>query len=144
MNNPAPKNEVRSKKLDDLFTDDPYLSPTMKARQLFDRARLQPVSETLELADEGYEANRPIRRIDTTPHHHDNDMAKGNNLPYADNVINDEILDNNFLRLVDASRYLQGRGKIENITPAVLKKIRNFREETLLQWIKNAPQREID
>jgi hypothetical protein len=39
---PPVPNETRQRKLDDLFGDEPFLSPTMKARRLYEKVAAQP------------------------------------------------------------------------------------------------------
>ena len=51
-NRQQPNNlEARRRKLDDVFGDDPYLSPTMKARGLHEKANLTRVTPTIEISD---------------------------------------------------------------------------------------------
>jgi hypothetical protein len=49
--------ETRRRKLDDIFGDDPYLSPTMKARRLHEKLELPETVSIEEISEESLDSN---------------------------------------------------------------------------------------
>lgn len=100
-------------RLDDLFADEPYLSPTMKARRLHEK--LQEIQNT-------------ARRTERLPEERTPSMPSRQETPPAAR-----------LSLAQAAGYLRAGLALRPDTPMPL---RRFREQTLRQWLNETPLRE--
>ncbi|HZP84211.1 MAG TPA: hypothetical protein VFB21_21395 [Chthonomonadaceae bacterium] len=106
-------NDVRPMRLDDLFADEPYLSPTMKARRLHEKLQ---------------EIQNAARRAEMLPEERTLYAPPLPDTPSAARV-----------SLSQAALYLRAGLALRPDTPASLLR---FREQTLRQWLDNTPLRE--
>lgn len=133
--------KIRRKKLDELFSDEPYLSPTMKARSLYQKLEMKngesetradlrllpdlppPPEPRLYLSDKV----RP-RAAETTP------MQKSAAVepPRALRLLG-------FFEAIACLRQTARHGKADSPEG---ERLRRFRENVLLKWLPAAPKRE--
>jgi hypothetical protein len=102
------------RKLEDLFADEPFLSPTMKARSLHEKLRVHPPA-TSGLARSAQGAEPPFDAL---------------------------CLVETRVSLEDAVRLLRTERERDGVLIAEEECLHRFREQVLPEWLKLAPARE--
>lgn len=113
--------EERRRRLDALFADEPFLSPTMRARRLQEK---QPAATKVAEAPAAVE--KPVAE---TP------AFVREAAPWKENIVSSPESDSPTLRLADAVTRLRSAASSDD-------RLRRFREEILTEWLKSAPKRE--
>ena len=132
--------EIRRRRLDDLFADEPYLSTTMKARRLHEK--LQELR-----AQENSGRGAPTETLSRE--------RSAFAYPSSD-VLSAEALrrqavawqapsapvDPNRLTLARAAEYLRAGDQSDEDEPPYGARLQRFRAEVLTEWLEAAPERE--
>ncbi|HZT43760.1 MAG TPA: hypothetical protein VFA07_16455 [Chthonomonadaceae bacterium] len=127
--------EIRRRRLDDLFADEPYLSTTMKARRLHEklqelRAREQAVQEP--------PTDARLRERSSPPGAENSDPAL---LPEESGVDErSQAVDR--VSLVRAAEYLRAGTSPGQLEPPYAARLLHFREQVLMKWLECAPEKE--
>jgi hypothetical protein len=143
--------ETRRRKLDDLFGDDPYLSPTMKARRLHEKLEtpeavsLEEIARESVVADPGPRAviSPEVLPVPAPPVARD----PGSHLQmvcYEESGAPESSPAGSAIPFADAAAFLRvGRNAGAN-RPAQAEQLHHLREQVLLQWLKSVPPREAE
>ena len=132
--------EIRRRRLDDLFADEPYLSTTMKARRLHEKLQELRAQESTGRGAPTETLTRDRSAFDQT----------------ASNVLTTEAIrrqslawqapaapvDPNRLTLARAAAYLRAGDQTDEDEPAYAPRLQRFRAEVLTEWLEAAPERE--
>lgn len=110
--------ESKRRKLDELFADEPFLSPTMRARRLHEKLQqLQDGDRAAQgLPTEAYVVDRNASSV-------------------AHNAPLDPVQPEEMVQFADAVRYLRGEGS-RRLSAMQIAQLQRFRNGLLLHWKK--------
>lgn len=123
--------EPRKRRLDELFADEPWLSPTMRARRLHEKIR-EAENGILPVVDEGTQglpAEAYVKSVKPAP-----------TLPEATAM--EDGIDRGSVSLADAAQFLRGK---KSLPEAGEKRLRAFRDAHLYSWLheQESPKEEL-
>lgn len=142
--------DSRRRRLDDLFGDEPFLSPTMKARRLHEKLHTPEIVSIEEITVEGLHRApqstalvRPDSYPETVPDVPEDGSPRLQLLCFGEELQQQASGQQAGITLADAASILRG-GVIPNSQVEFVEPLKQFREQVLMQWIKGAPARDTD
>jgi hypothetical protein len=122
--------DPRRRKLDELFADEPFLSPTMKARRLHEKLQKMEEQEdgaTVDLPTEAYVMRPPIRRVQAS------EFDSGSGRLSAPTTT---------VSLSQAAEFYRAESAVSSsIDPACADSLIRFRDQVLKTWLEGLPER---
>jgi hypothetical protein len=121
---PDDGHEPRKRRLDELFADEPWLSPTMRARRLHEKIREAEngVLPVVGEATQGLPAEAYVKSVKPAP-----------TLPEATDLA--DGLESVSVSLVDAAQFLRGKKSLPEVAE---KRLRAFRDAQLYGWLQES------
>lgn len=124
----------RTRRLDDLFKDDPFLSPTMRARQLLDKSMELPIiDENGETVTQPVTQPQPVTPVAST--------EVDENEPTELVLIHSTKSTPGRIPFLLAAAYLRAKGDQLPHVPGV-QGLRRFRRTVLEEWLRYVPDRD--
>jgi hypothetical protein len=131
---------IRRKKLDDLFVDEPFLSPTMKAHRLHQKLDHLPPPPGVASgpSKEARPAEVPIRPADVRPA----PTLSFSSAAVPQDAPAESPPESGPLSLVEAARYIRWGSIGSRWELPDAERLQHFRDQVLRAWLRGAPRRE--